>query len=422
MTPDPAVLPEKLLGEESERRLWFDYISKLNDRRLQETSSSGATSWVLLGVETAILYRCVPRFGNFIAIPGALVAAAILLVLEADAVMISVFGMGCLLSYSNQSGRKRLLPKTSERVRGLFSWITLGVFLSLSTIQLFLAFTFGGPAFVKWTLVLVALVWAGGVATKAYQDLSVILKKRRLGVVIPDLSFAKTPEPSEMPSSSFFFVAVLFVLSVGSMFTYLHYLNGSPAGRLIPLSAATYALVFLTIGDILFVRVLGDSSRMAYYDLERSILVDNLTPNEIKNRFITELLGRELGEWVKSFTEKLEAKVLSFRAAIDSIDKRAREVEAIDTALVYERRGRAAKLDQELSSVFKNFDSSLDEFMLNLDEYLKVPVSGSEMESNQRTMDWLRSRVNGVKEHSAAAKALVVRLAKLENDDSPRKE
>jgi hypothetical protein len=43
-------LPEKTQNQdpEGERRFWFDYLSKLNDRHQQTARSTGITNWVLL--------------------------------------------------------------------------------------------------------------------------------------------------------------------------------------------------------------------------------------------------------------------------------------------------------------------------------------------------------------------------------------
>jgi hypothetical protein len=415
MNPDPSSLPEASSFPESERRLWFDYISKLNDRRLQETGASGATSWVLLGVEAAILYRCVPRFGGFLATPGALRSAAVLFALEVDLVLACLSAISTIgkYGYFHVAGKKRLLPKMSERFGVIVGWFIFGLVGGLSALHLVLAVALGHVAFVKWTLVSCGIFWMLTALAKIVKDLPLILKKRRLGVVVPELSFLQTPETLGALLAGFCVTAALFVASASALIVYMSYLRGSLPGRLIPLSAATYSFVFMAVGLTLLARLLGDSSKMAYYELERSILIENLSAPEIKARFITQLLGQDLGDWVNSFTEKLEAEVLSVRAAIDSIDRRAREVEAIDAALAYERLGRASKLGHELTAVLKGFDSALNTFTLSLDEYLKIPVSGEELEFRDRTMAGLKSRIYGLKAHSASAKALSSRLSRM---------
>jgi hypothetical protein len=69
---------------ESERKLWLEYIRSLNDRHLRSRGISGATSWALLGVLAAILYRSIPHLPAFLADPNNLKNSWVLFVFEFD--------------------------------------------------------------------------------------------------------------------------------------------------------------------------------------------------------------------------------------------------------------------------------------------------------------------------------------------------
>src|SRR5579872_2462942 len=53
-----------------ERRLWFDYLSELNDRALHRRALQ-PTSWVLIGLLAAIMYRAVPQVPSYLEISNA---------------------------------------------------------------------------------------------------------------------------------------------------------------------------------------------------------------------------------------------------------------------------------------------------------------------------------------------------------------
>ena len=72
---------------DAERKLWLDYLAKLNDRQLQSARASGITTWVLLGVAAAILYKSVPQLPEFLSAPGTLGSSLIILMFEVDALL-----------------------------------------------------------------------------------------------------------------------------------------------------------------------------------------------------------------------------------------------------------------------------------------------------------------------------------------------
>jgi hypothetical protein len=64
-----------------QERLWFEYLSKLNDRELQTQRASGSTSWLLLAVVAAIVYRGLSGLQGFLSIPHAVTTTAVVGVL-----------------------------------------------------------------------------------------------------------------------------------------------------------------------------------------------------------------------------------------------------------------------------------------------------------------------------------------------------
>src|SRR5258706_9888938 len=65
-----------------ERKLWFDYIKTLNERRLHSAQRSGLTAYGMLVVLAGLLYKFFPEVPHFVATPGIMRVSMITLGLE----------------------------------------------------------------------------------------------------------------------------------------------------------------------------------------------------------------------------------------------------------------------------------------------------------------------------------------------------
>jgi hypothetical protein len=110
--------------QDRERKLWFDYIAKLNDRSIQTARESGATNWVLLGVAVAILYKSVPQLPQWLSTSNALRSTLTVLVLEIDAFTFFAVAFVFLALFSAGGVASRLWPKVTERLHQITVWAT----------------------------------------------------------------------------------------------------------------------------------------------------------------------------------------------------------------------------------------------------------------------------------------------------------
>jgi hypothetical protein len=63
------------LNDNEERKLWFEYIKTLNERRLQSSQRSGVTTYVLVATLIGLLYRFGPDVPQFVTQPDKVRAA-----------------------------------------------------------------------------------------------------------------------------------------------------------------------------------------------------------------------------------------------------------------------------------------------------------------------------------------------------------
>ena len=114
-------------ADDVDRKLWLDFLGKLNDRELQKARASGITPWALIGVAAIILYRCTPQLPAFLATPGALKSSFVIFTLLIDVVAYLGMAFISLQSYFEVGTEPRLLPEAARRLYYLTlvtcSWI-----------------------------------------------------------------------------------------------------------------------------------------------------------------------------------------------------------------------------------------------------------------------------------------------------------
>ena len=99
----------------AERKLWLDYLGKLNDRHLKSDRASGVTTWVLLGLAAAILYKSVPQLPEFLSTPNALGSSLIILMFEVDVLLFLILFLAYLVYFCTGAVQGRLFPETKKR-------------------------------------------------------------------------------------------------------------------------------------------------------------------------------------------------------------------------------------------------------------------------------------------------------------------
>ncbi len=144
-----------------------------------------------------------------------------------------------------------------------------------------------------------------------------------------------------------------------------------------PLSAAVQMWAVCVIILILLWRVVHLGENEAYLSLERAVLVENLDPQEIRARFVTELWGPEIGEWLRGMGSRLVEADGKLKQATSAAKQQLAEIEMIDERYAMERSGRAKKATEELNALMKEHRLALEKYLLDLKEYVAVGATWS---------------------------------------------
>jgi hypothetical protein len=135
----PEPISEKLTeAEERDRKLWLDYIVRLNERYYRSVGSSGASTWALVGVAAAVLYRLVPQIPAFFAHNNNWRSGVFFFALELDAILFFVLAYILLIYFSLGGIESRHYPEMARRFQHIYFSV-----LTFAQAALVLAHAFG---------------------------------------------------------------------------------------------------------------------------------------------------------------------------------------------------------------------------------------------------------------------------------------
>jgi len=182
--PDEPEIPQVTIenNDFAERRLWFDYLSKLNDRALNRRALQ-PTSWVLVGLLAAIVYRVVPQVPGYLNTPNAVRQGLVVLALGADTVIALTFAAAFVLEYCSGNRKGRVLAERNRRSHWIsLTQMTLAIAL-LGALHLWLLHRFLGPSITRWSTGVFGVLWSMSalsyglfLATKGYKAAKLHLK------------------------------------------------------------------------------------------------------------------------------------------------------------------------------------------------------------------------------------------------------
>jgi hypothetical protein len=397
---------------EAERRLWFDFISKLNDRSLEQSNRSGATTWVLTGLVGAIMYKSVPLVSSFLSVPGDLNLAIVLLFLGFDlSLSLLVFVAGTMM-YVHGPQKRRLWPERTVRAKSVKNDFVLVISLLLAVCQIYVGAKFVGSSLTKWNLVGFGVWWGINSLTGIFKRLLKSKRARQRKI--------KAPEFTGFELGTDWGPMVLCVFSVPFSglasyvcFEFIQRLGHSGVNWVVPLGAAVQFATICCIVAALFFRSVDQVVKSAFLNLEQSIVVENLSPAEIRTRFVTELLGPEVGEWLQEITKGLALAGEKLLDAVNSYNQQIRDIEQISEDYSLERRGRAQKLVTQITRVGTEHKAAVDRCAFELKQYLGLVLSDEESRLLDSVVKQLDETTKHATLHKCAVHDTLAKLAKI---------
>ena len=336
-------------SEDAHRKLWFDYLTKLNDRNLQSARATGVTVWVLLGVAVAIVYRCVPLIPGFLSTENALKSAATIFLLELDAILHFLGTFAVLLYLCGLTPEGRLVPDSAKKLNWVSQCVAIFALTCFALAHFWLGVHQIKPLGVRLVLLGFGLLWVTNVTLVIRGMVKKIQEGRKYKFRAPLFAL---PSAHNLP----FLMTASVLLGVGALSGVLYYLRSLatvPTGWVLPLGAANHCIILVVIVWILFQRAGQYPRKNAYRQLERDVVLEQLGVGEIKARFIAQILGSSVGEWLRSLDEQYSQSEKRTERLAESFNDRISEIEQIPVTFFLERQGRAKKLLEEYSSAVR---------------------------------------------------------------------
>ncbi len=372
-----------------DRKLWLDYLKSLNERRLQASRNSGLTSYVLLAVLGGMLYQFIPRVPKIIANAADFTASQVVLALEANA---------------------RVAPETKRRILIVWRWLSTLILSVLVMFQIWVGTTANFPTrFVKWTVLILGL-WLAA---------NLILAVRKQYKAIQRARAQKIPEPVFTASlfapnwESLFALGFSLLIAILSLASLLIYLRRLQTDWTVPLGAASVFLTGFVICGALFNRVLNMASSGTYEALERDILLDQLDAKEIRARFIRHTLGPETSAWLDELLSSLKVEDDRMAKLCESARKRLEEANSIDLQYPAERKSRAKKILDELTSGIRGHKAQLENVQFQMEVFFQSHKTQREREALERWTSDLKVRTEDAKKIIQSARELLAQTNQL---------
>lgn len=347
----PIKSPHQTLNTSSdpERKLWLEYLAKLNDRELQKARASGATTWVLFAVLAATLYQFFQLLPQLLTANISFASIGTIVVLEINL----IFYLGVVVLYLVQHCKgpeeRRILTDLKSRALGLLTIIFYIVAAALLFLQLVILRINTLPTFVLWVLRFLTAWWIVNLALGLRDQIKRLRQKFRIPRTAVDISM-------EYPGIFASLLTPVFLLAGTGLFVYVRNLAIlSPDTWILGLNAGTQIVAVTFLMLFILYRILESQSRHIYLKLERDILIENTPSGEIRHQFILQVLGPRISEWLTSITEYVEKNQEEFEVLLTSGEAECIEIENIPEEYILEREGRKKQLEDKLKEGLKNF-------------------------------------------------------------------
>jgi hypothetical protein len=406
-------------SEDADRKLWFDLLSKINDRNLQTARASGATTWVLLGVAAAIIYRGVPALPSILSSRALLTETSVIFVLVFDFLMMLCLALAFVALYVEGQREMRMQTELSKRAKNVLLLFGVVVLFVISVMHIWLAAKITTGVAMRSVLIAFGFLWALNILLPIAKTLRAVWAAKRLNAVLPAFDGVSVPTIARPFVGCAFLL--LSIVPCWVLLRYLRLLSQSPTGMILPLGAASHFLTLLVVCFILFGRAfIAAPHRDAFLALERAILVEELRPSDIKARFVTQLLGPSAADWLQKIADRAKAADVRLSAAVTRIQPRIAEVEAISIEYPLERIGRLNLLVDELKAASDEHTAELDACIFQLEEYARFPMSSNELNILKNILAERRAAIEHSKKHPSSFQQTLEQMRALANPPENR--
>lgn len=401
---------EPIVSDKDQRRLWFDYIKTLNDRSLQSAQRSGITTYVLLATLLGLLYKFGPLTPPFLSRTDELGTGIVVFVLEV--IVLSSFGLALtgIEIYCAGDIVSRAHPKSAEAsVRISFALATL-LAIGFICLELRVATHVALPAKgIRYLLWAHALWLAVNIIFPIFRFYQLAKKARDIKYPLPQFFPFRLPPAAHLPALG---VTACWLLL--GIFFLIVYLRATPPYWNQSLKAASITLVVISIVVCLIWKSISSANLHRYFGLERDIVLNSMTSAEIRDRYLSELTGPDMAQWLDDALNVLDKKRSDFDRELASSEEKLRQIQNISTEYPIERKARAKETLANLETVLDECLNQLSLLNFQSDFFISGYRTQEENNALHERFKVLREKTHAFREKVEPALRLRSELKKLE--------
>jgi len=399
----------RMPNDSDERKLWFEYIKTLNERQLQKSQRSGITTYVLLATLVGLLYRFGPQIPQFMAQADKVRASTTIFVLVTVAVS-SFYGavLGVEIFCAGE-GDFRATPKSAEALSRTFYGSFAFVGVAFICLEVWTAISsFPQTKFTKYFLLTHALWLAVNIAFPLFSYRRLAKEAKDIKNPLPRFSPFRYPRRAVLPS-----VAWTFIWSALATVSLEQYLRTVPGYGLQPFKAAGITLIAMVIVIYMIARSIGNATQQQYFGLERDIVLNRMTPEEIRERYLRDLSGPDMAQWLDEAVITLDRKEEHLQQELDSAQGKVKEISAISVAYPAERKERAALAINRLRKALEDCVYEYDVLSFQTDFFVKSYKTPEENEALNRRFTAWAEKYRAFRLKAAEATRVLAELTKI---------
>lgn len=366
----------------AEQKLWFDYISKLNDRTLSKKRASGLTIWAIGGLLIFLLFQIIDYLPKLIQDRLNFIDHIVVVTTIINITIYSIiFYLSILNTFSFEINQELKLKSISMRN---FEPAIAVPLLFIGSLVVFLNFYCATTATILHNNFSIWPFWAIGsiigieIINTIVRYLSTYLKNRDIFEELPQVS-TRFNNSQKRIIKEFFPIIVLFLLIISLVPTFFIL----PAIKTdVDIQKIKWSLEisgFLLCIIILFFRLAETIKNQYLLRLEQKIVLEDLPSESIKILFIKELLGENIKDFIRKNEDQLNQLSTQFNTKADEAEIDLAELDSIDKNMKYEIQCRAKKTYSNFISSFNNFLKKSNKIIKHI-KYLILNNASSDYE------------------------------------------
>jgi hypothetical protein len=368
-----------LSDEREQKRLWLDYIKTLNERRLQSAQRSGFTTYLVLAALAGVAYRFIPKLPSFLEIPGSVRSASTFLMLETDILFFAAGVLAMIATYCNQGMETRVIPEHRRRVTQFAVIILIFLVAVIAAGHLLVVWRLAPSSpWVRRGLITLCVFWFANLLAVTWKEIRMIRKSVANRVPIPRFS-ALEIEPTLF--HSFLGIAMFGLPGTVAGFSLVLYARSFSADWSLPWKAASTSLAFIGLAFYLLNRFALSIGQDSYFELERDVLLKDLSVEDIRTTFLRQFVGLDAAQWLDGLLSELKASNEDSKHSIELGRKQLSEIRGIDVTYLAERVSRAGKLVGERKIQNKKEKLQTGQLRFRLQLFFEIHLGPREREA-----------------------------------------